>query len=172
MRCSSFLSSLAAILAASTAAVSAQTVTPLPTPKFEALFAGVFTIASSLNTTGPFGTRVHFAISGGNLTDAKTGKFVGTILPFADDGIVSDSGLFFPDGVVPVTWVDGHLASIRVTGIGSLSTGSTNYAHVETDSPTYSWMNSNFFITRLDASDPTTPTFTIYGVSNSSSSSY
>ncbi|KAI1783749.1 hypothetical protein LXA43DRAFT_1067373 [Ganoderma leucocontextum] len=171
MRCSSFLSSLAAILAASTAAVSAQT--PLPTPKFEALFAGVLTIASSLNTTGPFGTRIHVAISGGNLTDAKTGKLVGTILPFADDGIVSDSGIFFPDAVLPLTWVDGHLASIRVPGIGSLNVGTMNYAHVETDSPTYSWMNSNFFITRrMTTGDPTQPIFTIYGLSNSSSSSY
>ena len=55
----------------------------------------------------------------GTLADAKTGKTVASILSFADDGIVSDSGLFFPDSVIPMTWnVDGHLASIRVTGIG------------------------------------------------------
>ncbi|PIL36399.1 hypothetical protein GSI_00087 [Ganoderma sinense ZZ0214-1] len=165
MRFSSLFSSLTAVLAASTAAVLAQS--PLPTPKFEALFAGQFTISSSPNTTGPFGTRVHFVISGGTLADATTGKTVATILPFADDGIVSDSGLFFPDSFLPITWsVDGHLASIKVTGIGNLNNGSMSYAHVETDSPTYSWMNSNFFITKLSATNPTQPTFTIYGVAN------
>ncbi len=45
------------------------------------------------------------------------------------------------------------------------------FRHIETDSPTYSWMNSNFFITRLTATDPTQPVFTIYGVVNSTSSS-
>ncbi|KAM5530168.1 hypothetical protein V8D89_008629 [Ganoderma adspersum] len=169
MRCSTFFSSLAAVLAASTAAVLAQS--PLPTPKFEALFAGQFTISSSPNTTGPFGTRVHFAISGGTLANATSGKTVATILPFADDGIVSNSGLFFPDSVIPITWnVDGRLASIRVSGIGTLENGSMSYAHVETDSPTYSWMNSNFFITKLAATDPTQPLFTIYGVVNSTTS--
>ena len=42
--------------------------------------------------------------------------------------------------------------------------------HVETDSPTYSWLNSNFFITKLAATDPTQPLFTIYGVANASTS--
>ena len=53
------------------------------------------------------------------MTDAKTGKLVATILPFADDGILSDSGTFFPSAVFPLTWeVDGHLASISIMGIG------------------------------------------------------
>ena len=57
--------------------------------------------------------------SSGNMTDAKTGDKVATILALADDGIVSNSGVFFPEAVIPVIWdVDGHLASIRVTGIG------------------------------------------------------
>ena len=40
---------------------------------------------------------------------------------------------------------------------------------VETDSPTYSWMNSKFFITKREAMGSTS-VFTIYGVVNSSSS--
>ena len=141
MRFFSFLSSLAfATLTAITTVVFAQS--PLPTPQFEPLFAGQITITSGINTTSPFGTRVHYAISGwvscirvvvccvvlpkyscssssGNMTDAKTGDKVATILALADDGIVSNSGVFFPEAVIPVIWdVDGHLASIRVTGIG------------------------------------------------------
>ena len=53
------------------------------------------------------------------MTDAKTGEKVATILALADDGIIGNSGVFFPEAVIPVIWdVDGHLASIRVTGIG------------------------------------------------------
>ncbi|KAM5533392.1 hypothetical protein V8D89_012942 [Ganoderma adspersum] len=167
----SFLSSLAAILATATAVVvSAQS--PLPTPQFEPLFTGQFTLASGINTTSPFGTRVHYPITGRNMTDAKTGERVATILPFADDGIIGNSGVFFPEAVMPVIWdVDGHLASIRVTGIGNLVLA-THYGHAETDSPTYSWMNSNFFVITRNATDPTEPVFTIFGISNSSSSSY
>lgn len=63
MRCSLFLSSLAAILATATpVVVSAQS--PLPTPQFEPLFTGQFTLSSGINTTGPFGTRVHYPITG------------------------------------------------------------------------------------------------------------
>ncbi|PIL23494.1 hypothetical protein GSI_14805 [Ganoderma sinense ZZ0214-1] len=163
------LSSLAAILAATTVMVSAQN--PLPTPQFEPLFAGEITLTSGINTTSPFGTRVHYDVSGGNVTDARTGERVATILACADDGIVSNSGIFFPEAVLPLVWdVDGHLASIRVKGIGNLVLA-THYAHVETDSPTYSWMNSNFFIIARNATDPTHPVFTIFGISNSSSSS-
>ncbi|KAM5533399.1 hypothetical protein V8D89_012949 [Ganoderma adspersum] len=170
MRCSPFLSSLATILAAATAVVvSAQS--PLPTPQFEPLFAGQFTLASGINTISPFGTRVHYPITGGSMTDAKTGKRVATLLPYSDDGIVSNSGIFFPEAVIPVIWdVDGHLAYIRNTGIGNMVLA-THYAHIETDSPTYSWMNSNFFIVTRNATDSTQPVFTVFGISNSSGSS-
>lgn len=43
--------------------------------------------------------------------------------------------------------------------------------HIETDSPTYSWMNSNFFIITRNATDSTEPVFTVFGMLNSSGSS-
>ena len=39
------------------------------------------------------------------------------------------------------------------------------YRHVETDSPTYAWMNNNFFIIRLvTTSNSLVPEITLYGV--------
>ncbi|TBU26639.1 Swi5-domain-containing protein [Dichomitus squalens] len=89
----SFLSSLAGILAVAAIAVTAQT--PEPPPNFEAIFAGQSILSVSKNTTGPFGVRVYAPLTGGNLTDAKTGKLVATLLPTADNGIESNSGTFF-----------------------------------------------------------------------------
>ncbi len=65
MRCSLLLSLRpAATLAAVAVAAVVSGQSPLPTPQFEPLFAGQITITSGRNTTGPFGTRVHYAISG------------------------------------------------------------------------------------------------------------
>lgn len=67
MRGFSSLPSFTAILAAGAGAavVSAQSPTTLPTPQFEPLFAGQLTIApGGLNTTGPFGVRLHGVVSG------------------------------------------------------------------------------------------------------------
>ena len=53
------------------------------------------------------------------MSDAKTGKRVANLLPYSDDGVVSNSGIFFPDAAIPVIWdVDGRLAYIRNRGIG------------------------------------------------------
>ncbi|EJF60024.1 hypothetical protein BD309DRAFT_987032 [Dichomitus squalens] len=169
MRHCQTLLSLTSILTSLSAVVIAQT--PQPPPTFEALFAGQLIngdLKDTVNTTGPFGTRIHSPITGGNLTDANTGDVVATLLPTADNGIVTSSGLFFSSSVLPYVWkVDGTLASITVHGIGNSSTGSFAYAHVETDSSTYSWMNSNFFIIRLvTTANPLVPEFTLYGVSN------
>ena len=41
------------------------------------------------------------------------------LFSYADDGIFSDSGVLFPDAILPLTWdVDGHLASIWIIGVG------------------------------------------------------
>ena len=72
MRYSSLLSPLAAVTVLSASATlrpaSASTSTsahnPGPHPQFKTIFAGSFDLASGYNTTGPFGTRVHNAMSG------------------------------------------------------------------------------------------------------------
>ncbi|TBU52396.1 Swi5-domain-containing protein [Dichomitus squalens] len=98
----SFLSSLAGILAVTAIAVTAQT--PEPPPNFEAIFAGQSILSVSKNTTGPFGVRVYAPLTGGNLTDAKTGKLVAILLPTADNGIESNSGTFFSSTILPYVW--------------------------------------------------------------------
>ncbi|EJF61534.1 hypothetical protein DICSQDRAFT_126968 [Dichomitus squalens LYAD-421 SS1] len=132
MRSSRLLSPLTGILAAGFALAVAQT--PQPPPTFDAIFMGQIVSGPSqdaLNTTGPFGIRQHAPDTGGNLTDAKTGEVVATLLPTADTGILSNSGIFFPSAVLPYVWkADGKLASITVNGIGNINTGSFIYACV------------------------------------------
>ena len=89
-------------------------VKPAPPPTFETLFVGTLVVGESQNVTnGPFGTRMHGVITGwvisdiiweclthrstcrGNLTEPGSGKLVATILPTADNGLVSNSGIFF-----------------------------------------------------------------------------
>ncbi|TBU37347.1 hypothetical protein BD309DRAFT_974233 [Dichomitus squalens] len=169
MRHSHFLSSLVGVLLAVSAVAIAQT--PQPPPTFDAIFTGQLVIGPPndvLNTTGPFGTRIHSPLTGGNLTDAKTGEVLATLLPTTDNGIISNSGILFPSAVLPYVWkADGRLASIAVNGIGDMKTGSLSYAYVETDSPAYSWMNSNFFLFKVVVgSDPQAPEFTLYRVAN------
>ena len=40
------------------------------------------------------------------------------------------------------------------------------FRHVETDSPTYSWMNSQFFVLRVNGSAIPHFTFTMYEITN------
>ncbi|EJF60034.1 hypothetical protein DICSQDRAFT_171520 [Dichomitus squalens LYAD-421 SS1] len=167
MHCRYFISSLASILVAVVASMASQI--SAPPLHFEAILTGKTTIGSDpLYTKSPFGTRLHSPLTGGNLTDPKTGEVVATLLPTADDGIISDSGEFFPSAILPYVWkADGHLASITVRGIGTLYGASITYAHVETDSPTYSWMNSKFFLFSLLANkEPPEMVFTLYGAAN------
>ncbi|EJF60025.1 hypothetical protein BD309DRAFT_948814 [Dichomitus squalens] len=142
-----------------------------PTLNLEVIFMSKTTLGSALNTTSPFGTRMHAPLTGGNLTDPKTGEVVATLLQTTDNGIFSDSGIFFPSAVLPYVWtVDGHLASMTVHGVGALNGLTYNYVHVETDSPTYSWMNSNFFVFKaMVTMDPPEITSALYGVTNTTS---
>ncbi|KAM5530163.1 hypothetical protein V8D89_016165 [Ganoderma adspersum] len=172
MRSSSFLSQLAAVLAASAATVSAQST--LPPLQFTAIFTGQFNATSEDGTAGPFGTRLHRVASGGTMSNPTTGEVVASILPFADNGIVTGAGLRFPSAVVPLVWsADGHFASMSTAGVKDehavlmlvwLS------RHVETDSPTYSWMNGKFFITHVDSSNLPVMTFTMYEETTAASS--
>ena len=70
MRYSSLLSPLAAVTVLSASATlsmasaSTSAHSPGPHPQLKTVFAGSFDLASGYNTTGPFGTRVHNAMSG------------------------------------------------------------------------------------------------------------
>ncbi|PIL36404.1 hypothetical protein GSI_00092 [Ganoderma sinense ZZ0214-1] len=158
----SILSPLAAVvLAALAATVSAQS-----PPQFTAAFTGQFNVSAGYNTAGPFGTRRHHAMDGGTLSNATTGEVVADILSFSDNGIVTDSGLSFPALIIPLVWrADEHFASVSTSGVRNESGGtpySWQYAHVETDSPTYSWMNGKFFIVQVDSVSSTVRNFTMY----------
>ncbi|KAM5537753.1 hypothetical protein V8D89_008521 [Ganoderma adspersum] len=166
MRYSPFLSPLAAVLSASSILASAHS--PAPNPQFKTVFAGEFDLASGYQTTGPFGDRVHNAMSGGSLWDPATGEVLADILPFSDDGVSSAAGPFFPNAVIPLVWKgDGHFASFSTVGVrGENDHRTWEYAHAETDSPTYSWMNSQFFILRVNGSAIPHFTFTMYEISD------
>ena len=54
----------------------------------------------------------------GSLSNATTGEVVADILSFADNGIVSDSGLGFPALNMPIVWrADEHFASMSTSGV-------------------------------------------------------
>ncbi|PIL36388.1 hypothetical protein GSI_00076 [Ganoderma sinense ZZ0214-1] len=178
-----FLSPLAAIFLFSVSAVVSLPVESAPSPRaasnnhpltlgvghsagpqFKEVFAGHFDMASRHLATGPFGSRVHNAMSGGSMWDAETGAVVADILPFADDGLSSTAGPFFPAAVIPLVWTaDGHYAVFSTVGVrGGSDHRSWEYAHVETDSPTYAWMNDQFFLLRVNSSALPRLTFTMY----------
>lgn len=50
----------------------------------------------------------------------SSGNLVATLLPgSADTGIISNSGIFFPEATLTVRWeVDQQLAHLRATGTG------------------------------------------------------
>ena len=50
-----------------------------------------------------------------------SGNPAATILPSADTGIISASGTFFPEAVIPVRWtVDNAFAYLHAQGVGSV----------------------------------------------------
>ncbi|KAI0745516.1 hypothetical protein C8Q76DRAFT_789896 [Earliella scabrosa] len=162
MHFSSLLSSLLPIAAI---AGTVRAVTPSPVPGFETLFVGTYGIGDIDMIQGPFGTRVHVVVTGGNFTDVN-GNLVATMLPTADTGLIGSTGSFFPDMVMPLRWAaDGKLAHLYVTGVGTIGQTDLSYIHLETDSPTYRALNDRFLITNITfPGGPTTdPVMTIYG---------
>ncbi|RDX45473.1 hypothetical protein OH76DRAFT_1486300 [Lentinus brumalis] len=144
MRTSTVVASLAAFFAG-----AVQAVTPAVTPQFEALFVGVLEIGDvgTINNT-TFGSRLYAPITGGNLTDLVSGQLAGTVLAGSSDtGIISQSGIFFPDAVLSVRWeVDQQLAYLRAAGVGKIFVSDLAYVHLETESETYSALNSRFLL--------------------------
>ena len=53
----------------------------------------------------------------GDLLNATTGEVVGSVLSFADNGVTTASGVTFPSGIMPLTWNDGHFASVSLNGV-------------------------------------------------------
>ena len=54
----------------------------------------------------------------GSLAD-PSGKPAATILPTADTGLISNSGTFFPEAVIPLVWTaDNTSAYLNVQGVG------------------------------------------------------
>ncbi|KAM5530169.1 hypothetical protein V8D89_008501 [Ganoderma adspersum] len=138
----------------------------LPTPQFEPLFVATLDILSIRNLTGPLGTRVYSTTSIGNLTDAKTGELVGTILDNHDNGLIAE-GIFFSNVVLPVIWaVDQKFASISCSGVGISGETSMSYLHLETDSPTWSSLNRRFLFSTLSFTGSDQTSSTIYGEMN------
>ena len=74
---------------------------------------------ASTSLVGGHGTP-DFELCRGNLTDMSSGNLVATLLPgSADTGIISNSGIFFPEATLTVRWeVDQQLAHLRATGTG------------------------------------------------------
>ncbi|KAI0754256.1 hypothetical protein C8Q80DRAFT_1137914 [Daedaleopsis nitida] len=188
MRALTFLSSLTTALSA---VATVQALTPSPVPTFETLFVGSFIVedVKTINQ-GTFGTRVHGAITGGNLTDTS-GKVVAQILPTADTGILSNSGIFFPEVVLPLVWTaDNKYAHLNIQGVGELFVTDMTYVyvsasmlnatmrahtnlmtlrrHLETDSEQYSSLNSRFLLANITfpggAQSTGNPIVTIYGL--------
>ena len=59
-----------------------------------------------------------FGLCRGNLTDTS-GNLVARLLPTADTGIISNSGVFFPEAVLPLIWTaDNKFAHFRAQGVG------------------------------------------------------
>ncbi|PIL36398.1 hypothetical protein GSI_00086 [Ganoderma sinense ZZ0214-1] len=99
----------------------------------------------------------------GNITDAKTGELVATILQNHDNGLIAE-GIFFSRVVLPVIWtVDQKFASISARGVGVSGETSMSYLHLETDSPTWSWLNRRFLFSTLSFTGSDQTASTIYG---------
>ncbi|RPD78186.1 hypothetical protein L226DRAFT_567862 [Lentinus tigrinus ALCF2SS1-7] len=97
---------------------TSRTIAPNKIPKFETLFYGEFELEdiNSLNST--FGSRVNIALKGGNVTDTF-GNLAATLLPTSDTGVISNSGIFFPQATMFWRWAaDDKFAYLRLDGVG------------------------------------------------------
>ncbi|KAI0716964.1 hypothetical protein C8Q76DRAFT_692492 [Earliella scabrosa] len=145
---------------------AAQTPQGSTPPTFETLFVGTFTPTDFFTIpNSTFGTRVHVVVTGGNLTDTS-GNLVATLLPTAETGIISNSGVFFPEAILPFVWTaDNKLAHFRVQGIGRIFDSNLNYLHVETDSEQYSELNNRFLLGNVSfpADGQGSATLTVFG---------
>ncbi|KAI0684277.1 hypothetical protein C8T65DRAFT_593838 [Cerioporus squamosus] len=139
--------------------------TPSAPPQFETLFFGNLELGTidTLNTT--FGTRVNFPVKGLNLTDTS-GNLIATLLsPTADTGVVSNSGIFFPEAHVFLRWeADQKLAYFTLNGVGDgLDThgDAPIYSHLETDSEIYSSLNGRFIVANVSSTEGLSGNLTI-----------
>ncbi|RPD63968.1 hypothetical protein L227DRAFT_650925 [Lentinus tigrinus ALCF2SS1-6] len=138
----------------------------LKIPKFETLFYGEFELEAinSLNST--FGSRVNIALTGGNLTDTS-GNLAATLLPTSDTGVISNSGIFFPQATMFWRWAaDDKFAYLRLDGVGIPYESDVVYVHMETDSTEHIALNSRFLLANVTfvAGEGSNPLFTLFGL--------
>ncbi|RDX44863.1 hypothetical protein OH76DRAFT_1036003 [Lentinus brumalis] len=101
MRSYSLISWLVAAEADASSAFPA--ITPNAVPEFETLFCGEFELAAIDSLDATFGTRVNIALKGGNLTNTS-GNHAAMLLPTSDTGVISNSGIFFPEATMFWRW--------------------------------------------------------------------
>ncbi|EMD34250.1 hypothetical protein CERSUDRAFT_117136 [Gelatoporia subvermispora B] len=146
---------------------------PAPLPQFELLFSGPLLVGEFNPVSGLLGTRINAPIVGGNVSDAA-GNYAATIIPGpgAEHGVVAADGTFFPDARMTLQWaVDQRFAYIDALGVGIAGVRDMFYAHLETDSPTWEYLNNRFIIANLTFGEPT-PIVTFFGIKMDNSSLY
>ncbi|KAH9925387.1 uncharacterized protein BXZ73DRAFT_79050 [Epithele typhae] len=116
--------------------------------------------------TTPQGTRIHSQILGGNFTDLS-GKLVATLFPTSENGRMLADGTFYPETTFILNFVaENKLAYVRLRGVGVFGSGEYLYAHIETESQTYGFLNTRFIIANnsIPADSPLTPQVTLFGL--------
>ncbi|KAF8904844.1 hypothetical protein CPB85DRAFT_1316350 [Mucidula mucida] len=123
-------------------------------PTFTKIFNGLLGFDDMATIDGPFGTRALYTFTGGNLTDVNTGALAGTFLTAGggDLGIASsNNGIFYANIRGIVQWTDGSYAYLEAQGSGAFTgTVANTYLHIETNSSTYSGLETQFLFMDLD----------------------
>ncbi|KAF9024630.1 hypothetical protein BDZ89DRAFT_1068888 [Hymenopellis radicata] len=131
-----------------TAALALCTVAVQAQPTFTKVFSGLLGFDDMATIDGPFGARALYTFTGGNLTDSNTGALAGTFLTAGggDLGIASmNNGMFYANIRGILQWTDGTYAYLEAVGSGAFTgTVANTYLHVETNSSTYSGLETQF----------------------------
>ncbi|OCH84251.1 hypothetical protein OBBRIDRAFT_839842 [Obba rivulosa] len=131
---------------------------PAAPPQFEVLFSGPLSIGDRNVLSGPFGARLNAPVLGGDLTDVA-GSLVATVVP-----ATAADGTFFPDAKLTLQWAaDGKFAYLHAQGVGELGGSDLTHVHLETDSATWSSLNSRFIVGNLTFGTPDA-ILTVFGV--------
>ncbi|OCH84252.1 hypothetical protein OBBRIDRAFT_799248 [Obba rivulosa] len=137
-------------------------------PQFELLFSGPLIIGPTDIVNGSYGSRLNVALLSGNLSD-PSGKLAAKLVPNTnvENGIVAADGIYFPNGRLTYQWeVDGKFAFIEAHGVGEVFVAHMDYMHLETDSETWSFLNSRFLFANVTWASKTSnsPTVDVFGL--------
>ncbi|EMD34247.1 hypothetical protein CERSUDRAFT_117132 [Gelatoporia subvermispora B] len=151
-----------------TLAVHAFAACAVTLPQFELLFTGPLVIGNTDIVNGSYGSRLNVALLTGNLSDSS-GKLAAKLVSGTnvENGIVAADGIYFPNGRLTYQWeVDGTFAFIEARGVGEVFVAHMDYMHLETDSETWSFLNSRFLFANVTWDSPTsnTPTVSVFGL--------